>query len=195
MRRILSGGANWLISRSTRVRVHDRGCSLKVFRSQLVKNMRFYGQLHRFLPELASAVGANVKEVPVNDRARKFGKSKYGAVMRTPRVLLDWVTVLFLLTFFSSPMRLFGSVALVSGGAGVLVGGGLALAKIYNGLIGGWAGFHSYEIGNRPLLLLAILLVVVGVQFLMMGLLGEMIMRTYYEAQGKPIYTVRQILE
>ena len=195
VRRILSAGANWLISRSTSVRVHDRGCSLKAFRSQVVKNMRFYGQLHRFLPELASAVGANVKEVPVNDRARKFGKSKYGAVMRTPRVLLDWVTVLFLLTFFSSPMRLFGSVALVSGGAGVVVGGSLALAKIYNGLIGGWAGFHGYEIGNRPLLLLAILLVVVGVQFLMMGLLGEMIMRTYYEAQGKPIYTVRQILE
>jgi glycosyltransferase involved in cell wall biosynthesis len=195
VRRILSGGANWLISRSTRVRVHDRGCSLKVFRRQLVKDMRLYGQLHRFLPELSSAIGVNVKEMPVNDRARRFGRSKYGALTRTPRVLLDLITVLFLLTFFSSPMRLFGSVALVSGSLGVLVGGGLALAKIYNGLIGGWAGFHGYVIGNRPLLLLAILLVVVGVQFLMMGLLGEMIMRIYYEAQGKPIYTVRQILE
>jgi glycosyltransferase involved in cell wall biosynthesis len=195
VRRILSGGANWLISRSTRLRVHDRGCSLKVFRSQLVKNMRLYGQLHRFLPELSSAIGVNVTEMPVNDRARKFGRSKYGALTRTPRVLLDLVTVLFLLTFFSSPMRLFGSVALVSGGLGVLVGGALALTKIYYGLIGGWAGFHGYQIANRPLLLLAILLVVVGVQFLMMGLLGEMIMRIYYEAQGKPIYTVRQILE
>jgi glycosyltransferase involved in cell wall biosynthesis len=194
-RRILSSAANWLISRSTHVLVHDRGCSLKVYRSELVKSIRLYGQLHRFLPELSSAIGMGVKEVPVNDRARNFGRSKYGALTRTPRVLLDLVTVVFLLTFFSSPMRLFGSAALVSGGLGVLVGGSLALAKIYNGLIGGWAGFHSYQIGNRPLLLLAVLLVVVGTQFLMMGLLGEMVMRTYYEAQGKPTYTVRQILE
>ena len=195
LRRILSGLANRLISRTMRVSVHDRGCSLKVFKSDLVKSMRLYGQLHRFLPELSSAIGANVKEVPVNDRTRKFGKSKYGAWTRTPRVLLDLVTVFFLLTFFSSPMRLFGSAALVSSGLGVLVGGGLALTKIYHGLVGGWAGFRAYEIGNRPLLLLAILLVVVGVQLLMMGLLGEMIMRTYYEVQNKRTYFVRNILE
>ncbi len=194
-RRVLSSVANWLISRASHVVVHDRGCSLKAFRSQLVKGMRLYGQHHRFLPELSSAIGVCVREMPVNDRSRKFGRSNYGAWTRTPRVLLDLVTVLYLLTFFSSPMRLFGAAALVSGGLGVLIGGGLALAKIYNGLIGGWAGFQGYVIGNRPLLLLAVLLVIVGVQFLMMGLLGEMITRTYYEAQGKSVYTVRQILE
>jgi glycosyltransferase involved in cell wall biosynthesis len=195
LRRLLSRSANRLISRSTQVSIHDRGCSLKIFHSDLAKNMRLYGQLHRFLPELASVVGARVAEVPVNDRSRLHGKSKYGALTRTPRVILDMITVFYLLSFFSSPMRFFGSIALVTGTTGVLIGGILALAKIYNGVIGGWEAFHAYQIGNRPLLLLAILLIVLAVQFMMMGLLGEMIMRTYYEAQNKPPYAVRRILE
>lgn len=194
-RRLLSSAANRLISRSTHITVHDRGCSLKVFRSEVAKNMRLYGQMHRFLPELASVVGASVAEVPVNDRSRKFGKSKYGALTRTPRVLLDMITVFYLLSFFTSPMRFFGSVGLATGGLGFFTGGAMALAKIVAGLTGGWEAFHAYQIGNRPLLLLAGLLVLVGVQFLMMGLLGEMVMRTYYEAQGKPIYFVRKVIE
>ncbi len=194
-RRIVSATANRLISQSSRLSIHDRGCSLKVFKSDLVKNMRLYGQLHRFLPELASAVGARVVEMPVNDRSRKFGKSKYGALTRTPRVLLDLLTVFFLLSFFGSPMRFFGSAGLFSSGLGILVGGYLGLAKIYHGLVGGWEGFHAYEIGNRPLLLMSALLVLLGVQFLMMGLLGEMVMRTYYEAQNKTIYSIRKIME
>jgi glycosyltransferase involved in cell wall biosynthesis len=195
IRRMLSHSANKIISRSSGLVIHDRGCSLKLFKADLVKNIRLYGQLHRFLPELASMVGARVAEISTQDRKRRSGKSKYGSLSRTPRVVLDLVTVFFLLSFFTSPMRLFGSIAMVSTLSGVLIGSGLALAKIYNGLIGGWAGFHAYQIGNRPLLLLAILLVVVGIQFLMMGFLGEMIMRIYYEARGRPIYFVRKILD
>jgi glycosyltransferase involved in cell wall biosynthesis len=193
-RRLVSKTANLIISRSTNISIHDRGCSLKIFKSEVSKSMRLYGQLHRFLPEMASVVGVSVAEVPVNDRARKHGKSKYGALTRTPRVILDLVTVFFLLTFFGSPMRFFGSTALISSGIGILIGGYLTLAKIYSGVVGGWAGFHAYQIGNRPILLLSVLLVVLGVQFMMMGLLGEMIMRTYYEAQDKRIYTVRKVL-
>jgi glycosyltransferase involved in cell wall biosynthesis len=195
VRRWVSRMANTIISRVTRVSLHDRGCSLKVFRTEVVRNMRLYGQLHRFLPELASMIGVQVAEIPVSDRARKFGRSKYGALSRTPRVILDLVTVSFLLGFLGSPMRLFGSVALASSVLGILIGGGLALAKIYRGLTRGWVAFHAYEIGNRPLFMLSFLLILLGVQFLMMGLLGEMIMRIYYEAQNKPTYFVRNVLD
>ncbi len=195
VRRILSKTANYLISRSTQLVVHDRGCSLKLFKREIVKNIRLYGQLHRFLPELTSAIGVKLVEVPVNDRSRKSGKSKYGSITRTPRVVLDLITVSYLLTFFTSPMRLFGSVALYCSLSGFVIGGILAGLKIYHGIIGGWSGFKAYEIGNRPLLLLAILLIVIGVQLLMMGLLGEMIMRIYYESRDKPIYHIRQVLD
>ncbi len=195
LRRIFSQAANFFISRVTHLVVHDRGCSLKLFKRDVVKNIRLYGQLHRFLPELASAVGVRFTEVPVNDRSRLSGKSKYGSITRTPRVVLDMITVTYLLTFFTSPMRLFGSLALFSGLAGVIIGGVLAGEKIYHGIIGGWIGFQAYQIGNRPLLLLAILLIVIGVQLLMMGFLGEMIMRIYYESRDKPIYHIRQVLE
>ncbi|HNT23686.1 MAG TPA: glycosyltransferase family 2 protein [Anaerolineales bacterium] len=195
IRRFLSGAANYLISRSTHIVVHDRGCSLKLFKREVVKNIRLYGQLHRFLPELASMIGVNVAEVPIQDRARRFGHSKYGSITRTPRVLLDLFTVFFLLTFFSSPMRLFGSVGMATGLIGIVLGGGLALAKIYQGIIGGWPAFHAYQIGNRPLLLLAVLLILVATQFMMMGLLGEMMLRVYHESSGRPIYFIRDVLD
>ncbi|GAB4524255.1 MAG: glycosyltransferase family 2 protein [Anaerolineales bacterium] len=193
-RRFLSKAANRLISNSTQITVHDRGCSLKAFRRDVAKQMRLYGQLHRFLPELAAIVGARVAEVPVNDRARRAGKSKYGAISRTPRVFLDLLTVFFMLTFFTSPMRLFGGAGLLSTGTGLLIGGWLTLAKLYHGLRAGWAGFQAYQIGSRPMLLLAVLLVIVGIQFLMMGLIGEMLVRVYHESQNKPIYTVREVI-
>jgi hypothetical protein len=195
IRRVFSKVANRIISRSTQVEIHDRGCSLKLFKRDIIKNIRLYGQLHRFLPELASAIGVSIIEIPVNDRKRISGKSKYGSITRTPRVVLDLITVAYLLTFFTSPMRLFGSLAIICSLSGIIIGGSLALSKIYNGIINGWEGFHSYEIGNRPLLLLAILLIVIGVQLLMMGFLGEMIMRIYYEARDKPIYFIRQKLD
>jgi glycosyltransferase involved in cell wall biosynthesis len=195
IRRLLSKTANRIINRSSQLEIHDRGCSLKLFKREIVKNIRLYGQLHRFLPELATAIGVKIVEIPVNDRKRKSGKSKYGSITRTPRVILDLITVAYLLTFFTSPMRLFGSMALVLSLSGVVIAGSLAISKIYHGVIDGWAGFHAYEIGNRPLLLLAILLIVIGVQLLMMGFLGEMIMRIYYESRDKPVYYIRQVLD
>jgi glycosyltransferase involved in cell wall biosynthesis len=195
LRRMLSKAANLLISRSSKIEIHDRGCSLKLFTRDVIRNIRLYGQLHRFIPELASSIGVRIAEIPVNDRPRITGSSKYGSITRTPRVFLDLITVFYLLTFFTSPMRLFGSIALLSGISGIAIGGGLALTKIYHGIIGGLSGFHAYEIGNRPLLLLAILLIVVGVQLLMMGFLGEMMMRIYYEAREQPAYYIRRVLD
>lgn len=193
LRRLLSKSANAIINRVTGLEIHDRGCSLKLFKADLVKHLRLYGELHRFLPEISSTVGARVAEVPVNDRNRRFGQSKYGAISRTPRVLLDLLTVAFMLGFFTSPMRFFGAIAFISGLAGLLIDGGLALIKIARGLLGGLEAFNAYQIGNRPLFFLGFLLIMLSVQFLMMGLLGEMIMRTYYEAQDKPPYYVREI--
>jgi glycosyltransferase involved in cell wall biosynthesis len=157
LRRIFSKIANKMISLSTHLVIHDRGCSLKLFKRDIVKNLRLYGQLHRFLPELASSIGVKITEVPVNDRSRLSGKSKYGSISRTPRVVLDMITVTYLLTFFTSPMRLFGSMAFIFGFSGFVIGAVLAATKIYYGLVGGWAGFQAYTIGNRPLLLLSIL--------------------------------------
>jgi glycosyltransferase involved in cell wall biosynthesis len=195
IRRLFSSAANGIISRSTHLVIHDRGCSLKVFKREITKNLRLYGQLHRFLPELASTIGVKIAEVPVNDRSRISGKSKYGSITRTPRVVLDLITVTYLLTFFTSPMRLFGSLAFLCGLSGFVIGAILAGLKIYHGISGGWIGFQAYQIGNRPLLLLAVLLILIGIQLLMMGFLGEMIMRIYYETGNKPIYHIKQVLD
>jgi glycosyltransferase involved in cell wall biosynthesis len=195
VRRFLSTAANRIISKSTSIYIHDRGCSLKLYKADLAKNMRLYGQMHRFLPEMASVVGAEVAEVPTQDRKRKSGKSKYGSFSRTQRVFLDLMTVVFLLGYSASPMQLFGSLALFSIFTGFIFAGGLSGTKIIHGILGGMDAFHAYQIGNRPLLLLAVVLILVGVQFLMMGFLGEMIMRAYHEAQNKPPYFIRCILE
>jgi glycosyltransferase involved in cell wall biosynthesis len=193
IRRLLSNTANRIISRSTHVYVHDRGCSLKLFKKDLAKSIRLYGQLHRYLPELASMIGAKVAEVPTVDRKRRSGKSKYGSISRTPRVLLDLMTVFYFLMYSTSPMRLFGGIALLGSLLGLLISGWLAVSKIVNGLLGGWAAFHAYQIGNRPLFLVGIFLILISVQFFMIGLIGEMIVRVYYEAGNKPIYYVRQV--
>ena len=194
-RKLPSMIANWLIANASDVRLHDRGCSLKAYRQDLVKQMHLYGELHRFIPEIASQIGAHVAEVPVNDRPRKVGQSKYGALSRTPRVVLDLLTVSFLLSYSNRPMQLFGAVGLTSSGLGVLTLLYLFGAKIVHGLLYGEQGFRAYRIGTSPWLMLAVLLTVLGVQFLMMGLLGEILTRTYHEAQDKPIYVVRRVLE
>ena len=194
-RRLLSHAANKIISKGTGILVHDRGCSLKCIRHDLARSMQLYGQLHRFIPELASVIGARVAEVDVVDRRRTIGKSKYGAISRTPRVILDLVTVIYLLLFFASPMRLFGSIALLCGSIGFSIAAILATTKIVAGIVGGWEAFHAYVIGDRPMLLLAVLLIVVGVQFLMMGLLGEMLVRVYYAAGHKHAYHIRKIID
>jgi glycosyltransferase involved in cell wall biosynthesis len=183
-RRLPSMIANGLISRVTGVALHDYGCSLKAYRSEVVKGIKLYGELHRFIPAVASWMGVTVAEVPVNHQARKFGKSKYG-LSRTIRVLLDLLTVRFLLSYSTRPLQIFGSLGLLAFAIGTILGLYLSAVK----LIGG------QNIGERPLLMLAILLVVVGVQLVTMGLLAELIVRTYHESQDKAIYVVRDVLE
>jgi glycosyltransferase involved in cell wall biosynthesis len=182
-RKLPSMMANWLISRSTNVKLHDYGCSLKAYRADVVKNINLYGELHRFIPAVASAYGVRVTEIPVNHRAREHGASKYG-ISRTFRVFLDLITVYFLLGYSTRPIHVFGGVGLVSFIVGVLIGLYLTFVKFALG----------QDIGTRPLLLLAVLLILLGVQMIAMGLLGELIIRTYYESTGKSIYYVREEL-
>ncbi len=182
-RRLPSMIANGIISNVTEVRLHDYGCSLKAYRRDVLNQVKLYGELHRFIPALAAQVGAAVTEVPVNHRAREFGRSKYG-IGRTVRVVLDLITVWFLGTYGTRPMQVFGALGLLSSALGVLVGIYLSVDKL---LLGN-------DIGDRPLLLLSVLLIVVGVQLVTMGLLGEMMIRTYHESQDKPIYTVREVV-
>ncbi len=186
VRRIPSVLANWLIARTTGVHLHDTGCSLRAYRREVIENIHLYGEMHRFVPALASWVGITLAEVPVNHRPRTQGVAKYGrfGLDRSFRVILDLVTVYFLLGFFGRPMHLFGGVGLVSGALGVIIGLYLSGLKVFAG----------QNIGDRPLLLLAVLLAIIGVQFLAMGLLGEILVRTYYESQDKPTYHVRTVL-
>lgn len=182
-RKLPSMLANRLISNVTDVRLHDYGCSLKAYRREVLTHVHLYGELHRFIPALANRVGGTVTEVPVNHRARKFGSSKYG-ISRTVRVLLDLITVWFLGSYATRPIHVFGTLGLGSAFAGILVGLYLSFVKVFLG----------HDIGGRPLLLLAVLLVVIGVQLVTMGLIGEMVTRTYYESQDKPIYFVREVV-
>ncbi|MBD2625455.1 glycosyltransferase family 2 protein [Trichormus variabilis] len=175
--------ANWLIRRSTSVYIHDYGCSLKAYRSELVADMNLYGELHRFLPALAYIEGARITELPVRHHARRFGKSKYG-ISRTFRVLMDLLTILFMKKFLTRPMHVFGLLGLISMVSGLGIGIYLTFLKLV------WAEM----IGNRPLLILAVLLLVTGVQLFCFGLLAELLMRTYHESQGRPIYRVREVV-
>jgi len=183
-RRLPSKIANWLISRATGVELHDYGCSLKAFRSGVVKPLRLYGEMHRFIPAIASEYGVNVTEMVVNHRRRTQGQSKYG-LSRTIRVILDLLTVKFLLRYSTRPLQIFGLVGLVLGFVGALVLGYLGYVRL----------FTHQAIGDRPLLLLGILLVFAGMQLLTIGLLAEMQARTYHESQDKATYAVREILE
>jgi glycosyltransferase involved in cell wall biosynthesis len=185
MRKLPSLVANWLIGRVTGVSIHDYGCSLKVYHRHVVKNVRLYGELHRFVPAVASSMGIRVAEMPVNHRARTKGESKYTGLLRTMsrtmKVFLDLLTVRFLLTYSTRPIHIFGSLGLFASAAGVGIGTYLTYGKLVHGL----------ELANRPLLLLAVLLVTVGVQLLSFGLAAELVVRTYFESQRKPIYAIR----
>ena len=175
--------ANWLIRRATSVYIHDYGCSLKAYRAELVADMNLYGELHRFLPALAYIEGARITEMPVRHHARRFGQSKYG-ISRTFRVLMDLLTILFMKKFLTRPMHVFGLLGLISMVAGGSIGIYLTVIKL---------AFRE-DIGNRPLLILAVLLLVTGVQLFCFGLLAELLMRTYHESQGRPIYRVREVV-
>jgi len=175
--------ANWLIGRATGVALHDYGCSLKAYRTELVRDMNLYGELHRFLPALAYIEGARIAEIPVNHHARKFGKSKYG-LDRTFRVVMDLVTVYFMKRFLTKPMYVFGLLGVLSTISGIALGLYLTILKF---------GFGQ-NIGDRPLLILAIVLFLTGVQLFCFGLLAELLIRTYHESQKRPIYRVRELL-
>jgi glycosyltransferase involved in cell wall biosynthesis len=175
--------ANWLIRRTTSVNIHDYGCSLKAYRAELLADMNLYGELHRFLPALAYIEGARITEVPVRHHARRFGRSKYG-IWRTFRVLMDLLTILFMKKFLTRPMHVFGLLGLISMVSGTAIGIYLTFVKLALGEM----------IGNRPLLSLAVLLLVTGVQLFCFGLLAELLMRTYHESQGRPIYRVREVV-
>jgi glycosyltransferase involved in cell wall biosynthesis len=181
-RRLPSMLANRLISWATGVHLNDYGCSLKVFRAEVVKPLKLYGELHRFLPALASEMGVRIAEQPVNHRVRRHGQSKYG-ISRTIRVILDLITVKFLLSYSTRPLQIFGLVGLAMG----LAGGGIAMWLAYLKLV------EQQGIGDRPLLLLAILLIFTGFQLLTLGLLAELQARTYHESQSKPIYIIGEI--
>ncbi len=181
-RRLPSKLANGLISSVTGVHLHDYGCSLKVFRADIVKGMRLYGEMHRFLPAIASEQTSDIVEIAVNHRSRKYGHSKYG-IGRTTRVMLDLLTVKFLLSFSTRPLQFFGLIGAAIGSAGLAISAYLA----YERLIG------AIALANRPLLLLGILMIVSGVQLVTIGLVAEIQARTYHESQNKPIYRVREI--
>ena len=175
--------ANWLIGRVTGVTLHDYGCSLKAYRTEVVRDMNLYGELHRFLPVLAFIEGARITELPVNHHARQFGKSKYG-LGRTFRVVMDLMTVYFMKRFLTKPMHVFGLLGLLSTIAGLAVGLYLTILKFWTG----------QDIGDRPLLILAIVLFLTGMQLFSFGLLAELLMRTYHESQKRPIYRIREVL-
>jgi len=175
--------ANWIIGKVTGVSLHDYGCSLKAYRAEVVRDMNLYGELHRFLPALASIEGARITEIPVNHHARQFGKSKYG-LGRTFRVIMDLLTVYFMKRFLTKPMYVFGLLGVLSMVAGFLLGSYLTFIKFAFG----------ETIGDRPLLILAIVLFLAGIQLFCFGLLAELLMRTYHESQNRPIYRVREVL-
>ncbi len=175
--------ANWVIGQVTRVKLHDYGCSLKAYRAELIADMNLYGELHRFLPALAYIEGAKIAELPVRHHARRHGKSKYG-LGRTFRVLIDLFTVFFMRKFLTQPMHVFGLPGLIAIASGIILGGYLTFLKLGLG----------QSIGNRPLLIFSVLLVLTGVQLFSFGLLAELLMRTYYESQQRPIYRIREII-
>jgi glycosyltransferase involved in cell wall biosynthesis len=181
-RRLPSMLANWLISKVTGIRLHDYGCTLKAYRREIVEHLRLYGEMHRFIPAIASWMGITFVEVETHHRPRRFGRSKYG-ITRTLRVILDLITVKFLLSFATKPIQVFGMLGIAAVATGALVGTYLTALKL----------FWGAQIGGRPLLVLGVLLIVVGVQFVIMGLLGEMLVRVYHESQQKPIYMVKRV--
>ena len=175
--------ANWIIGRVTGVKLHDYGCSLKAYRSELVADMNLYGELHRFLPALAYIEGARITEIPVRHHARRYGKSKYG-LGRTIRVIMDLLTVFFMKKFLTKPMHVFGFWGLLSLISGILMGIYLTVIKLLMG----------QNIGDRPLLILSVLLILTGIELFSFGLLAELLMRTYHESQKRPIYRVREVV-
>jgi len=179
-RRVPSMVANRLISFLTGVKLHDYGCTLKAYRREVMENVRLYGEMHRFIPAYASWVGAKITEIEVRDHPRQYGRSKYG-LSRTFSVILDLITLIFLQRYSTKPIRLFG-------------GGGLLLLLL-GGLVSLFVIWRRVFLGGEwmsPMILIAFFLGIMGVMFVLMGLIAEIIIRTYHESQGKPIYVIRE---
>ena len=180
IRRFPSIIANWLISRVTGVNLRDYGSGLKAYKAEVVKNMNMYGEMHRFIPAVASWYGVKIKEVETIHHPRRHGQSKYG-ISRTLMVILDLITVKFLQSFSTKPMQAFGPIGLICGITGFVI-------NLY--LVFLW--ISGQPIGHRPLLLLGVLLVIIGIQLIVMGLLGEMLVSSYHESQRKPLYVLKK---
>jgi len=181
-RKIPSQIANFIIGAVTSVSIHDHGCGLKAFRGETARSLRLYGEMHRFITAIAGDLGAQVAEIPVRHRPRRRGQSKYG-LSRTVRVVLDLLTIKFLSGFATRPIHVFGTAGLLTTILGIGITGFLGLERILLGV----------QLAGRPLLLLGILMILGGVQLVTLGLLGEMLARTYHESQGKPIYRIREV--
>ncbi|MBU1017092.1 glycosyltransferase family 2 protein [Patescibacteria group bacterium] len=183
LRRVPSEIANYLVRKITKLDLHDTGCTLRAYKKYVVKDIKLYGDMHRFIPAIASLNGAKIAEIKVDYQPRKYGVSKYG-FSRTFKVFLDLILLKFLMGYATKPSRFFGLIGFCSGFLGFLVGVYLTYEKLFLG----------HNIGNRPLLLLSAVLMILGVQFITMGILAEIIMRTYYESQGKKIYYIKEVL-
>lgn len=183
-RKLPSVIANWLIAKLTRVHIHDYGCTLKAYSRDVVKNVELYGEMHRYIPAVASWMGINVAEVKVNHHSRKFGKSKYG-ISRTIRVILDIITIKYLLSYSQRPIQIFGLLGLFTGTVGLIITIYLIIMRL----------FFQMSLADRPLFTLSIFMIFIGVQLITMGILAELIMRTYHEASGKPTYAVKEIID
>jgi glycosyltransferase involved in cell wall biosynthesis len=184
MRQIPSRAANWMMAKLSGVELHDFGTTFKAYRREIIQEIQLYGELHRFIPALASTAGAKIAEVPIENLERKSGKSNYG-IGRTIRVFLDLMIVKFLLDYSTRPLQFFGLLGLGGAGLGALIGAYVVFKKFF---------YHiSVMTQHGPLLLLSIALLVSGIQFISMGLLGELMARTYYESQNKPIYALREV--
>ena len=183
-RQLPSRIANYIISKLTGVTLHDYGCSLKAYRSEVIKNIKLYGEMHRFIPAVASWMGVQVSEIEVNHAPRVSGKSSYG-LMRTVRVILDLITVKFLLGYSTKPIQIFGLFGVISLFLGFILAAYLSATKIFLG----------HPISDRPMLLMAVLLIIFGVQLCSIGLIGEMVVRSYYESNEKPTYMIKEIIE
>jgi glycosyltransferase involved in cell wall biosynthesis len=175
--------ANWIISRVTGVHLHDYGCTLKAYRRDVLEGFRLYGEMHRFIPVFASSVGAKIAEMPVNHQPRKFGKAKYG-LERTTKVILDLFTVKFLISYSSKPIYLFGGA-----GGFLMVISTLIMIFLFIRRI-----FFMVGIANSPLLQMSAMFFILGFQSILLGLIAELLVRTYHESQRKPTYTIRSII-
>ena len=182
-RRFPSVVANKIISSLTGVYLHDYGCTLKAYRREIIENIELYGEMHRYIPAVASWMGVKVAEIPVTHHSRKFGHSKYG-VSRTIRVVLDIITIKYLLSYSQRPIQIFGLVGLLSGSVGFVITTYLIIMRI----------FFGQGLADRPLFILSIFMIFIGIQLITMGLLAEINMRIYHEAQDKPTYVIKEII-